>query len=245
GPSRRPRRSPASRPRPPQRPRKGRPAHRGCARGCRPQPVKFSVVQAPGRRPRGQGSIRSPRLRREGRYRRGRWPPDHGQERCRRDRVARSRQRRGRHRQAPVGARRLWSSWFPSTWPYDGTGTPGPHLTATHVPQGNIMAGTSCVTCPLRNRSLFTPFTDEELEFMQSFKTGEMTVEPGTTLLLEGSNSPQLLTVLNGMGVRYTAMQNGRRQVINFLFPGDFIGLQAGIFGEMKHSVEATTAMTL
>lgn len=107
------------------------------------------------------------------------------------------------------------------------------------------MAGTSCVTCPLRNRSLFTPFTDEELEFMQSFKTGEMTVEPGTTLLLEGSNSPQLLTVLNGMGVRYTAMQNGRRQVINFLFPGDFIGLQAGIFGEMKHSVEATTAMTL
>lgn len=107
------------------------------------------------------------------------------------------------------------------------------------------MAGTSCVSCPLRNRSLFTPFTDEELEFMESFKTGEMTVAPGTTLLLEGSNSPQLFTVLSGMGVRYTTMQNGRRQVINFLLPGDFIGLQAGIFGEMKHSVEATTAMTL
>lgn len=107
------------------------------------------------------------------------------------------------------------------------------------------MAGTSCVSCLLRNRSLFTPFTDEELEFMESFKTGEMTVAPGTTLLLEGSNSPQLFTVLSGMGVRYTTMQNGRRQVINFLLPGDFIGLQAGIFGEMKHSVEATTAMTL
>lgn len=33
--------------------------------------------------------------------------------------------------------------------------------------------------------------------------------------------------------------------MINFLFPGDFAGLQAGLLGEMKHSVEATTSMTL
>lgn len=80
---------------------------------------------------------------------------------------------------------------------------------------------------------------------MQSFKTGELKVEPGTTILLEGSNSPQLFTVLKGMGTRYKTLENGKRQVINFLFPGDFTGLQAGIMGEMKHSVEATTQMTL
>ncbi|MCB1389803.1 MAG: Crp/Fnr family transcriptional regulator [Rhodobacteraceae bacterium] len=80
---------------------------------------------------------------------------------------------------------------------------------------------------------------------MQSFKTGELNVEPRTTILLEGSNSPQLYTVLHGMGTRYTTLENGKRQVINFLFPGDFAGLQAGIMGEMKHSVEAVTEMTL
>jgi CRP-like cAMP-binding protein len=32
---------------------------------------------------------------------------------------------------------------------------------------------------------------------------------------------------------------------VNFILPGDFIGLQAGVMGEMGHSVEATTKMTL
>lgn len=107
------------------------------------------------------------------------------------------------------------------------------------------MRGVACKNCPLRKRTMFTPFTDDELVFMQTFKTGELHVDPGTTILLEGSNSPQLFTVLDGMGTRYKTLENGRRQVINFLFPGDFTGLQAGIMGEMKHSVEATTHMTL
>jgi CRP-like cAMP-binding protein len=80
---------------------------------------------------------------------------------------------------------------------------------------------------------------------MERFKMGELVVDPGTTLLMEGSNSPQLYTVLFGQGVRYKTLSNGRRQVINFLFPGDFAGLQAGLMGEMKHSCEARTRMTL
>jgi CRP-like cAMP-binding protein len=45
--------------------------------------------------------------------------------------------------------------------------------------------------------------------------------------------------------VRYKTLEDGGRQVINFLFPGDFTGMQAAIMGEMKHSVEATTNMVL
>ena len=62
---------------------------------------------------------------------------------------------------------------------------------------------------------------------------------------MEGSNSPQLYTALHGMGLRYKLLANGKRQVVNMIFPGDFIGLQAGVMGEMGHSVEATTKMTL
>ncbi len=107
------------------------------------------------------------------------------------------------------------------------------------------MATVDCTKCPLRAHPIFTPFSAQELSFMKVFKTGEMTVEAGTTLLLEGSNSPQLFTVLDGMGTRYKTLENGRRQVINFLFPGDFAGLQAGLMGEMKHSVQSSTRMTL
>ena len=107
------------------------------------------------------------------------------------------------------------------------------------------MASVTCSTCPLRNHKIFVPFSKSEVSFMQSFKKGELTVDEGTTMLMEGSNSPQLFTVLDGMGTRYMTLENGRRQVINFVFPGDFIGLQAGVMGEMKHSVESTTPMRL
>lgn len=103
----------------------------------------------------------------------------------------------------------------------------------------------SCAKCPLRQQKLFVPFTADEVGFMEKFKTGELTVDAGTTILMEGSNSPQLYTVFSGMGTRYTTLENGRRQVINFLFPGDLIGLQASLMGEMKHSVQSSTQMVL
>ena len=104
---------------------------------------------------------------------------------------------------------------------------------------------TPCRSCPLRKWPIFDPLTEKELAFMQEFKSGELAIEGGATLMMEGSNSPQLFTVLEGMGLRYKTLSGGERQVINFVFPGDFLGLQAGVMSEMQHSVEATTQMRL
>lgn len=104
---------------------------------------------------------------------------------------------------------------------------------------------TRCEHCPLRKLEAFIPLTVEEVRFMQRFKVGELVIEPGTTILMEGSNSPQLFTALHGLGLRYKLLESGERQVVNFVLPGDFIGLQAGVMGEISHSVEATTRMTL
>lgn len=87
--------------------------------------------------------------------------------------------------------------------------------------------------------------TEEELRFMRDFKTGELSIAAGATVLMQGSSSPQLFTVLSGIGLRYHTLEDGRRQVINILFPGDFIGLQASVMGELSHSVEAATPMVL
>jgi len=85
----------------------------------------------------------------------------------------------------------------------------------------------------------------EEVHFMTGFKTGELIAQPGTEILAEGASASQLFTALHGMGLRYKLLQDGSRQVVGFILPGDFIGLQNGVMGEMKHSVEATTRMTL
>ncbi|SFC47862.1 cAMP-binding domain of CRP or a regulatory subunit of cAMP-dependent protein kinases [Tropicimonas isoalkanivorans] len=102
-----------------------------------------------------------------------------------------------------------------------------------------------CSKCPLRRLDLFLPFDEEEIKFMESFKSGDMIVEPGTHLFIEGAEAAQLYTVLSGLGIRYKTLENGRRQVVNFVMPGDFLGLQAGVMQKMSHSIEVTTKMRL
>ena len=104
---------------------------------------------------------------------------------------------------------------------------------------------TSCRSCPLRQCEAFLPMIEEEIRFMETFKKGELSVGRGATILSEGQASGQLYTVLSGLGLRHKTLEDGRRQVLNLIFPGDFLGLQAGLMGEMGHSVEATTPMVL
>ncbi len=60
-----------------------------------------------------------------------------------------------------------------------------------------------CEDCPLRRKAVFREFSESELEFVKEFKAGELNVETGTTVLLEGTNSAHLYTVLSGWAFRY------------------------------------------
>ena len=104
---------------------------------------------------------------------------------------------------------------------------------------------TPCDKCPLRKLDGFRRFTSEELAFMMDFKSGELAVEAGTTILSEGSDGPHLYTLLSGWVFKYKTLEDGRRQVTNFGLPGDLIGLQASMFDAMTHSVEALTDAAL
>jgi len=102
-----------------------------------------------------------------------------------------------------------------------------------------------CEECPLRKFAVFRPFDKAELAFVSRLKSGEMAIDPKTPLFEEGVNSPYVYTVLEGWGIREKTLEDGRRQILNFVLPGDLIGLQAAMFDAMDHSVEALTQMTL
>ena len=87
--------------------------------------------------------------------------------------------------------------------------------------------------------------SEGDVAFMQDLKLREQHVAPGATVIEEGESSPYLYTVLSGMGTRFKTLEDGRLQVVNFLMPGDFIGLQAGFMGKSRHSARATTDMIL
>jgi CRP-like cAMP-binding protein len=102
-----------------------------------------------------------------------------------------------------------------------------------------------CKACPLRQIKAFRKFSPQELEFMQSFKSGELVLDAGSTILVEDTNSPHLYTLLSGWAIKHKSLEDGRRQVLNFAMPGDFLGLQASIFDSMHHTVEALTNLVL
>lgn len=103
----------------------------------------------------------------------------------------------------------------------------------------------SCENCPLRELESFQTLSASDIKVTEALKHGELRVDAGMPILAEGTSSPQLFTVLQGQGVRYKTLENGRRQVLSFVFPGDFLGLQAAVMDEMDHSVESATEMVL
>ena len=102
-----------------------------------------------------------------------------------------------------------------------------------------------CENCPLRPLPVFREFEKQELVFISKFKKGELAVDKGATVLVEGSHSAHLYTVLSGWSFLYKLLSDGRRQILNYLMPGDLIGLQGSVMGEMQHSVEALSPMLL
>lgn len=104
---------------------------------------------------------------------------------------------------------------------------------------------TPCDACPLRRKDHFRDFSDSELDFVKSFKTGELTVDKGTAVLLQGAHNAHIYTVLDGWAMRHVTLADGRRQVLNYALPGDMVGLQASLFDEMHHTVEALSDLTL
>ncbi|GMB80840.1 Crp/Fnr family transcriptional regulator [Shinella zoogloeoides] len=104
---------------------------------------------------------------------------------------------------------------------------------------------TPCQQCPLRSLPDFRDFSAKELDFVSQFKSGELSAERGATILVEGMHSAHLFTVLSGWAFRYKLLPDGRRQIMNYVLPGDLIGLQGSLMGELDHSVEALTSVTL
>jgi CRP/FNR family transcriptional regulator, anaerobic regulatory protein len=64
-------------------------------------------------------------------------------------------------------------------------------------------------------------------------------------MLRQGASSDHLYTVLQGWAFRYKMLKDGRRQILNYALPADLIGLQGSMMGEMEHSVDALTPVTL
>lgn len=113
---------------------------------------------------------------------------------------------------------------------FEGDQNPGAAYAMSEIP---------CRACPHRRQPAFKTGTPEQIDFIQTMKTGEETFEPSEVVTAEGAAETPLYTLLSGWAFRYRTLPDGRRQILNFLLPGDLIGVQANFLGEAAHGVES------
>jgi CRP/FNR family transcriptional regulator len=91
----------------------------------------------------------------------------------------------------------------------------------------------------------FKQVSAQELAFIEKFRSGTAAVSAGNSIISEQDPNGKLFTLYAGWAFRYKTLSDGRRQILNFLLPGDFIGLQQEFADGASHGVEALTDVAL
>ena len=103
----------------------------------------------------------------------------------------------------------------------------------------------SCFECALRRSGAFKPISDMELAFINEMKRDHLVYPAGTEIIAAGADQAELYTLYAGWAIRCKTLQDGRRQILNIILPGDLIGLQGAMFEAAAYSVEAITEVQL
>ena len=102
-----------------------------------------------------------------------------------------------------------------------------------------------CANCQLRRTDTFTPAPPDTVEVVEGFRSGSIRAAAGATLVYEQQPNGKLFTLYSGWAFRYKSLSDGRRQILNFLLPGDLVGLQQEFSDTALHGVEAVTDVSL
>lgn len=87
----------------------------------------------------------------------------------------------------------------------------------------------------------FVPLTDRERESLIRLQDRERSLKRGTIIFRENDSNCELLVVEKGILMSYVVLDDGSRQILRFLFPGDLAGVSTLIYKACPETVEAVT----
>ena len=98
------------------------------------------------------------------------------------------------------------------------------------------LVGSPCAACPVRPLSICSGLSIGELSDLEKIVTN-IVVKAGASIFDEGEAATHRYNLTSGCIRIYKLLGDGRRQIIGFLFPGDFLGL--AIDDEYAYGAEA------
>ena len=81
----------------------------------------------------------------------------------------------------------------------------------------------------------------EEIDLLAQLQVPMRTIRHNQQLIKEGLKYNEIFVLLNGIAIRYRVLNDRRRQILNIVLPGDFIGFPACFFESALFSVGALT----
>jgi CRP-like cAMP-binding protein len=89
------------------------------------------------------------------------------------------------------------------------------------------------------------PLTPEETELLRELQSAGRRVERGREIVVEGRRYDGLQILLDGVALRDRVLNDGRRQVLNVVLPGDFIGFPGCFFENALYTIAALSECTV
>ncbi|WP_449234180.1 Crp/Fnr family transcriptional regulator [Azospirillum doebereinerae] len=84
---------------------------------------------------------------------------------------------------------------------------------------------------------------DEEKDYLSDLEKNTVRQPARSDLLQQGERYRDVRVMREGWAIRHKALPDGRRQVVNFVLPGDIIGMYSTLFESADHSVTTLTAV--
>jgi CRP-like cAMP-binding protein len=93
---------------------------------------------------------------------------------------------------------------------------------------------------PLTRRlAQWLSLSPEEMAVLGDFQASKRTIARRRDIISEGRKYDALAVLIEGTAIRYRVLHDGRRQVLNIVLPGDFIGFPGCFFESALYSITA------
>lgn len=102
------------------------------------------------------------------------------------------------------------------------------------------------MTCALvRKLGAYVELSSDEIAFLEKASARTQTVEARTDVICEGETPTNVHLVVRGLACRYKLLEDGRRQIVAFLIPGDFCDHNVFILSKMDHTIAAVSQIDM
>jgi hypothetical protein len=91
----------------------------------------------------------------------------------------------------------------------------------------------------------FMELTRPDLEILHAVIECEQQIQKRRDLVLDSYEFCKLGFIKSGFAARYKLLRNGKRQIVNFLMPGDIVGMPGSFLKRAVCSVTAVSEMKL